>query len=153
MSDRRVALCVATFYPELAQRLQDGARSALAEAGVEEIDRFEVPGAFELPLIAKYAAESGRYAAVVCLGAVIRGETDHYDYVCAEAARGIQQVQLDTGVPCGFGVLTVDTMEQALDRVTGGSKRDTGRAAVEAALASLAVKRELALERERSIVP
>ena len=77
--------------------------------------RFDVPGAFELPLVAKYAAESGRYAAVVCLGAVIRGETDHYDYVCGEAARGIQQVQLATGVPCGFGVLTVDTMEQALD--------------------------------------
>ena len=66
-------------------------------------------------MIAKYAAESGRYAAVVCLGAVIRGETDHYDYVCGEAARGIQQVQLETGVPCGFGVLTVDNMEQALE--------------------------------------
>ena len=74
-----------------------------------------MPGAFELPLIAKYAAESGRYVAIVCLGAVIRGETDHYDYVCGEAARGIQQVQLQTGVPCGFGVLTVDTMEQALE--------------------------------------
>ena len=81
---------------------------------------------------------------MVCLGAVIRGETDHYDYVCAEAARGIQQVQLETGVPCGFGVLTVDTMEQALDRVAGGGKRDTGRRAAEAALASLAVKQELA---------
>jgi 6,7-dimethyl-8-ribityllumazine synthase len=144
MSDRRVALCVATFYPELAQRLQDGARSALAEAGVEEIDRFEVPGAFELPLIAKYAAESGRYAAVVCLGAVIRGETDHYDYVCSEAARGVQQVQLGTGVPCGFGVLTVDNMDQALARVQGGDKRDTGAHAAEAALAALEVKERLA---------
>ena len=145
-----VALCVATFYTELAEKLEAGARAGLDEAGVAAIDRFEVPGAFELPVIAKYAAESGRYQAVVCLGAVIRGETDHYDYVCGEAARGIQQVQLETGVPCGFGVLTVDTMPQALDRVTGGSKRDTGRSAAEAALASLAVKHEL---RERSAVP
>jgi len=139
----RVALCVARFYAELAEKLEVGARTALSEAGVVEVDRFEVPGAFELPLAASYAARSGRYDAVVCLGAVIRGETDHYDYVCGEAARGIQQVQLDTGVPCGFGVLTVDTMEQALDRVVGGSKRDTGRSAAEAALASLAVKQEL----------
>ena len=138
-----VALCVATFYTELAEKLEAGAREALARAGVADVDRFEVPGAFELPVIAKYAADSGRYRAVVCLGAVIRGETDHYDYVCGEAARGIQDVQLETGVPCGFGVLTVDTMEQALDRVTGGSKRDTGRHAVQAALASLEVKREL----------
>ena len=94
--------------------------------------------------MAAYAARSGRFDIVVCLGAVIRGETDHYDYVCTEAARGIQQVQLDTGVPCGFGVLTVDDMEQALDRVAGGSKRDTGRHAAEAALASLAVKERLA---------
>ena len=146
LSGARVALCVARFYAELAEKLETGARAALYDAGLIEIDRFDVPGAFELPLIASFAATSGRYDAVVCLGAVIRGETDHYDYVCAEAARGIQQVQLETGVPCGFGVLTVDTMEQALDRVVGGSKRDTGRAAAEAALASLAVKHELARE-------
>jgi 6,7-dimethyl-8-ribityllumazine synthase len=146
----RVALCVARFYANLAERLETGAREALEEAGVSEIDAFDVPGAFELPLVAKYAAGSGRYHAVVCLGAVIRGETDHYDYVCGEAARGIQQIQLETGVPCGFGVLTVDTMEQALDRVTGGAKRDTGRSAVEAALASLAVKDALAHEAKRS---
>jgi len=139
----RAALCVATFYGELADKLEAGARGVLDEAGVTEIARFEVPGAFELPIIAKYAAESGRFELVVCLGAVIRGETDHYDYVCGEAARGIQDVQLETGVPCGFGVLTVDNMQQALDRVTGGSKRDTGQHAAEAALASLAVKREL----------
>jgi 6,7-dimethyl-8-ribityllumazine synthase len=139
----RVALCVATFYTDLADKLEAGAREALEEAGVAGVDRFEVPGAFELPLIAKYAAQSRRYGAIVCLGAVIRGETDHYDYVCGEAARGIQSVQLETGVPCGFGVLTVDTMAQALDRVMGGSKRDTGRHAAEAVLASLAVKAEL----------
>jgi 6,7-dimethyl-8-ribityllumazine synthase len=139
----RVALCVARFYGELAERLVTGAREALAEEGVDEVDSFDVPGAFELPVLAKYAAESGRYDAVICLGAVIRGETSHYDYVCEQAARGIQDVQLRTGVPCGFGVLTVDNMEQALERVLGGSKRDTGRHAVEAALASLAVKRAL----------
>jgi 6,7-dimethyl-8-ribityllumazine synthase len=139
----RVALCVATFYRELAAKLEAGAREALIESGAQEVDRFEVPGAFELPLAAKLAAESGRYDVVLCLGAVIRGETDHYDYVCGESARGIQDVQLRTGVPCGFGVLTVDTMEQGLERVAGGSKRDTGRAAAEAALASLAVKRRL----------
>jgi len=144
-----VALCVATFYSELADKLEAGAREALAEAGLTEVDRFEVPGAFELPLIAKYAAESGRYRAVVCLGAVIRGETDHYDYVCGEAARGIQDVQLQTGVPCGFGVLTVDTMAQALERVSGGTKRDTGRHAAEAALASLTVREQLAGDRDR----
>jgi len=138
----RVALCVATFYTDLAAKLEAGAREVLGSEA--EIDRYEVPGAFELPVIARYAAQSGRFEAVVCLGAVIRGETDHYSWVCAEAARGIQAVQLETGVPCGFGVLTVDTMEQALERVSGGSKRDTGRAAAEAALASLAVKRELA---------
>ncbi len=142
-----MALCVARFYEELADKLEQGAREQLAEAGVTDIDRFEVPGAFELPVIASYAARSGRYDAVVCLGAVIRGETDHYVYVCGEAARGIQQVQLDTGVPCAFGVLTVDTMEQALERVSGGSKRDTGRHAGEAALAALAVKERLGAER------
>jgi 6,7-dimethyl-8-ribityllumazine synthase len=144
----RVALCVARFYADLADALEAGARDALTEAGVTEISRYEVPGAFELPMIAKYAAESGRYDAVVALGAVIRGETDHYDYVCTETARGIQQVQLGTGVPVGFGVLTVDNAEQARARVKGGSKRDTGRHAVDAVLASLEVKRSLS-ERPR----
>ncbi len=139
----RVALCVARFYEELADKLESGARAALADAGISRVDRFDVPGAFELPVAAKYAAESGRYDAVVCLGAVIRGETDHYEYVCREASRGIQDVQLQTGVPVGFGVLTVDNMAQALDRVTGGAKRDTGRHAAEAALAGLRVKTEL----------
>jgi 6,7-dimethyl-8-ribityllumazine synthase len=146
-AERRVALCVARFYSELADKLEQGARAALQEAGITTIDSFAVPGAFELPLIAKYAAESGRFDAIVCLGAVIRGETDHYEYVCGGAAEGISQVQLETGVPCGFGVLTVDSMEQALARVTGGSKRDTGRHAVEAVLASLDVKAELAARR------
>jgi 6,7-dimethyl-8-ribityllumazine synthase len=150
VNDRRVALCIARFYEELADKLEAGARAALEEAGIDQVERFTVPGAFELPLTAKYAAESGRFAAVVCLGAVIRGETDHYDYVCTQAARGIQDVQLSTGVPCGFGVLTVDNVEQALARVQGGAKRDTGAHAVEAVLATLAIKDELAGRRGRA---
>ncbi|HEY2006425.1 MAG TPA: 6,7-dimethyl-8-ribityllumazine synthase [Solirubrobacteraceae bacterium] len=142
-AERRIAICVATFYAELAERLEQGARAALTEAGIEDVERFEVPGAFELPLAARYAAQSSRFDAVVCLGAVIRGETDHYDYVCSAATQGISNVQLTSGVPCGFGLLTVENMEQALARVTGGDKRDTGRHAVEAALASLAVHDEL----------
>ena len=126
----RYAIAVARFYEELADRLVAGAQRALGE----EADVFDVPGAFELPVAAKLLAESGRYAGVVCLGAVIRGETDHYDFVCAEAARGIQDVQLSTGVPCGFGVLTVDTYEQALAR-SGEGKRDSGAHAAEAVLA------------------
>lgn len=145
--ERRVALCVARFYEELANRLETGARDALNAAGVTEIDRYDVPGAFELPLVAKYAAQSGRYQAVVCLGAVIRGETDHYEWVSASVAQGITDVQLETGVPVGFGVLTVDTMEQALDRVSGGAKRDTGSHAAQAVLASLAVREQLASRR------
>jgi 6,7-dimethyl-8-ribityllumazine synthase len=136
----RVALCVARFYSELAARLERGARHQLSEAGIAEAPSFDVPGAFELPYVAKLAAESGRFDAVVCLGAVIRGETDHYDYVCAAASEGILRVALDTGVPCGFGVLTVDTMQQALARVAGGEKRDTGRHAVEAVLSCLAAR-------------
>jgi 6,7-dimethyl-8-ribityllumazine synthase len=138
----RYAIAVARFYEDLAERLVAGARAAFGEAGVAEVDVFDVPGAYELPLAAKYAAESGRYAGVACLGAVIRGETDHYDYVCAEAARGIQDVQLETGVPCAFGVLTVDTMEQALAR-SGGDKRDSGRHAAEAVLALAKVRAQL----------
>jgi 6,7-dimethyl-8-ribityllumazine synthase len=140
----RMALCVARFYEDLADRLEAGARAAFAEAGVTEVDRFDVPGAFELPLAARYAAESGRYDGVACLGAVIRGETDHYDWVCQEAARGIQDVQLRTGVPCGFGVLTVENLEQALARA-GGDKRDSGRHAAQAVLALAGLRRDLAV--------
>jgi 6,7-dimethyl-8-ribityllumazine synthase len=132
----RFALCVARFYGDLAERLEAGATAALAG---HDIDVHDVPGAFELPLAAKLCAGSGRYDGVVCLGAVIRGETDHYDYVCGEAARGIQSVGLETEVPCGFGVLTCDTLEQAVARA-GGGERDTGRHAAEAVLSLVAVR-------------
>jgi len=139
----KVALVVGRFYEDLAQRLVAGARETLAQAGVTDIDEFDVPGAYELPMAAKLAAESGRYAGVVCLGAVIRGETSHYDYVCGESARGIQDVQLQTGVPCSFGVLTVDNLPQALAR-SGGDKRNSGAHAAEAVLALLNIKQQLA---------
>jgi 6,7-dimethyl-8-ribityllumazine synthase len=139
----RYAIVVARFYEDLADRLVSGAQAVFAEAGAGEADVFDVPGAFELPMAAKLCAQSGAYAGVACLGAVIRGETDHYDYVCGEAARGIQDVQLETGVPCAFGVLTVDTLEQALAR-SGGDRRDSGRHAAEAVLALVAIRRRLA---------
>ena len=123
----RFAVVRATFYEDLAQRLTNGALKGFKEEGVDEsrVDVFDVPGAFELPLAAKACAEGGRYAGVACLGAVIRGETDHYDWVCSAAAHGIELVQLQTGVPCAFGVLTVESLDQALAR-SGGDKRDQG---------------------------
>src|SRR5947207_3907226 len=138
------AICVGSFYGELAERLTNGAVEGFEEGGVSpaSVHTYEVPGAFELPLAARWCANSGRFAGVACLGAVIRGETDHYDYVCSESARGIQDVQLRTGVPCAFGVLTVDTKDQALAR-SGGDKRDSGRHAAEAVLALAAVRERL----------
>ena len=135
------AVAIGRFYEELAERLVAGARAAFEDAGAQ-VEVHDVPGAFELPLAAKYCAESGRYAGVACLGAVIRGETDHYEYVCNEAASGIARVQLDTGVPCAFGVLTVDSLEQALERA-GGGKRHQGEDAARAVLRMTEMRREL----------
>jgi 6,7-dimethyl-8-ribityllumazine synthase len=122
------AVCVGRFYEDLADRLLAGAREGFELAGVpaSSVSEISVPGAYELPFAAKLHATTERYAGVACLGVVIRGETDHYDFVCAEAARGIQDVQLETGVPCAFGVITCDTMEQAIARANG-DKRDQGR--------------------------
>jgi 6,7-dimethyl-8-ribityllumazine synthase len=139
------AVCVGRFYEDLAQRLQRGAEEGFAMAGVHTaaIRHASVPGAYELPFAAKLHAESREFAGVACLGVVIRGETDHYDFVCAEAARGIQEVQLATGVPCSFGVITCDTMEQALARA-GGGKRDQGRAAALTVARMALLQRQLA---------
>jgi 6,7-dimethyl-8-ribityllumazine synthase len=126
----RWAIAVGRFYEDLAERLVAGATAVFEEAG-GEVEIHDVPGAFELPLAASYCAGSGRYAGVACLGAVIRGETDHYDFVCSETASGIARVSLDTGVPCAFGVLTVDTMDQALAR-SGDGKRHQGQDAARA---------------------
>ena len=138
------AVCVATFYEDLGERLVNGAVEAFGEEGVAptSVHTYEVPGAFELPVAAKWCAESGRFSGVACLGVVIRGETNHYDYVCAEAATGIQRVQLDTGVPCAFGVITCDTREQAEARA-GGDKRDQGRNAAIAVMRMAELKESL----------
>ena len=142
MTEGRFAIVVGRFYEELAERLVAGAQRAFSAAGAP-FEIHDVPGAYELPLAALYLAQTGRVSGVACLGAVIRGETDHYDYVCNEAARGIQDVQLRTGVPCAFGVLTVETMEQALAR-SGGDHRDTGYHAAEVVLQMSALRAELA---------
>ena len=135
-------VAVGRFYEDLAARLIAGAQGAFEAAGEGTADVYDVPGAFELPLAAAYLAGTGRYDGVACLGAVIRGETDHYAYVCAETARGLMDVQLRTGVPCAFGVLTVATMEQALARA-GGGKRDQGEHAAQAVLALAALRESL----------
>ena len=129
----RFAIVVGRFYADLAERLVSSASAAFEESGVDGVDVFDVPGAFEVPLAAKYCAESGRYAGVAALGAVIRGETSHYDHVVQECARGLMDIQLRTGVPCAFGVLTVENLDQAIARA-GGGKRDSGRHAAEAVL-------------------
>ena len=135
------AIAVGRFYEDLAARLVDGARTVFEGAG-GSVAVYDVPGAFELPLAAKYCAESGRFAGVACLGAVIRGETSHYDHVCESAASGILRVSLDTGVPCAFGVLTVENMDQALAR-TGDGKRHQGEDAAHAVLQMAALRSSL----------
>ena len=122
----RFAIVVARFNELVTRRLLEGARHGLARHGVaaEDVDVAWVPGSFEIPLAAQCLARGGHYAAVICLGAVIRGETGHYDHVAGGVAAGIARVTLDSGVPTIFGVLTTDTVEQALDRagLKGGNK-------------------------------
>lgn len=132
---RKVAVAVARFNEEVTGRLLEGALAALQERGVAEgdIQVVRVPGAFELPLACKWLADSGRHDAVIALGAVIRGETDHYDYICSEAAAGVLRAGLDAGVPVALGVLTCATPELAMARA-GGEAGNKGR---EAALAAL----------------
>ena len=138
------AVCVATFYEDIAERLLNGAAEGFAVGGVSEasVHTYRVPGAFELPFAAKLCAESGRFAGVTCLGVVIRGETSHYDHVCTEVAAGTQRVQLDTGVPCAFGVITADNMDQAIARADG-DKRDQGRGAAIVAMRMALLRQKL----------
>jgi 6,7-dimethyl-8-ribityllumazine synthase len=154
LSGLEFAVFVGRFYEDLADRLLKGAREGFQLAGVapSSVREYSVPGAYELPFAAKAFIEGARKrgehggsspGGVACLGVVIRGETDHYDFVCAEAARGIQDVQLATGVPCSFGVITCDTMEQALARA-GGGKRDQGRNAALTVARMALLQRQLA---------
>lgn len=132
----RMALLVAGFHRSIAERLVAGARARLAESGLPgaNLDEVWVPGAYELPLAAQTLAETGRYAAILSVGAVVRGETPHFDFVCDAAASGLLQVSLDTGVPCAFGVLTCDTFDQAEARA-GGAVGNKGEEAADAAVA------------------
>lgn len=116
--DIKVGIVVARFNEFITSKLLGGAIDALKRENVkdDDIEVAWVPGAFEIPLIAKKMAECGRYEAIICLGAVIRGATSHYDYVCSEVSKGIAQVSMNAGIPVMFGVLTTDTIEQAVER-------------------------------------
>ena len=134
----RFALVVGRFNEFVTNKLLSGAQDILSRHDVSEdaVDVIWTPGSFEIPLVTGQLAKTGNYAAIICLGAVIRGGTDHYEYVCSEVAKGLAQVMLDTGVPCIFGVLTCDTVEQAVDRAgtKGGNKgADAAMAALEMA--------------------
>ena len=133
--DARVAITVARFNEFITTHLLDGAVNTWARLGGDprKLTVAWVPGSFELPVTAKKLAESGRYEAVICLGCVIRGETTHYDHVVGETARGIREVGTQTGVPCIFGVLTCDTLEQAIHRA-GAKMGNAGRSAMMGAL-------------------
>ncbi len=141
----RVAIVVSRFNEHITAPLLDGARRTLRARNVADDDVIVawVPGAFELPLVAKHLAVAGCCDAVVCLGAVIRGDTPHFDYVAGEAARGLQEAALATGVPIVFGVLTTDTLQQALDRV-GGREGHKGEEAAATALEMIELLRRLA---------
>ncbi len=134
----RFSIIVSRFNDFIGERLLGGALDALQRSGADEenIDVFKVPGAFEIPFIAKRTAVSGKYDAVICLGAVIRGATPHFDYVAAEVSKGIANVAIETGVPISFGVLTTDTLEQAIERAgskSGNKGWDAAVAAIEMA--------------------
>lgn len=140
-SGLRFAVVASRFNELITRSLLDGARDALRRHGASDdaVDVIWCPGAFEVPLVAQHAAETGRYDAVICLGAVVRGATSHYDYVAGGVASGIQQVMMETGVPVMFGVLTVDTLEQAFERA--GTK--AGNKGAEAALGAVEMARVL----------
>lgn len=140
----RFAVVASKFNRDVTVRLVEGALGALREGGVAEadVDLIWVPGAFEIPLTAQRLADSGEYAAIICVGAVIRGETDHYAYICESATLGILDAGMSTGVPVLFGVLTCQTEELALERA-GGKEGNKGRDAALAALEMVSLFRKL----------
>ena len=134
----KFGIIVSRFNDFICERLLGGALDALTRNGADEqnVDIYKVPGAFEIPLIAKKVAQSGKYDAVICLGAVIRGGTPHFEYVAAEVSKGIANVAIEAGVPISFGVLTTDTLEQAIERAgakSGNKGWDAASAAIEMA--------------------
>ncbi|MGH8978256.1 MAG: 6,7-dimethyl-8-ribityllumazine synthase [Acidimicrobiia bacterium] len=138
----RFAIAVARFNRDITDALLDGARRTLEKFGAAQVDVVWVPGAFELPLVARRLARTGWADAVICIGAVVRGDTPHFDYVAGECAAGITRVSLDTGVPVIFGVLTVDTREQAIERI-GGKEGHKGEEAAATAIEMVALLRAL----------
>lgn len=140
----KIALVVARFNSFITERLLEGARDCLRRQGVEEDDMtlVRVPGAWEIPLVAKRLAQSRAHDAIICLGAVIRGSTPHFDYVAAEVSKGIAQVSLESGIPVLFGVLTTDTLEQAVERA-GSKAGNKGYAAAEAAIEMVNLLKEM----------
>ncbi|HEY2598655.1 MAG TPA: 6,7-dimethyl-8-ribityllumazine synthase [Candidatus Dormibacteraeota bacterium] len=140
-SDLRIAVVVARFNEDVTRRLLRGALDALKEHGVEDPDVLWVPGSLELPVTALTLAERGNHDAIVCLGCVMRGETYHFEVVASQAAAGIMQVQMDTGVPVAFGVLTTEDKEQALAR--SGPKNNKGAEAAETAIEMANLMREV----------
>jgi 6,7-dimethyl-8-ribityllumazine synthase len=139
--DLTIAIVVARFNENVAKRLLKGAQDALAKHGVEDTDVYWVPGSLDLPVTALALAEKGAHDAIVCLGAVIRGETFNFEVVAMQAAQGLMQVQLDTGVPIAFGVLTTEDEDQALAR--SGLKNNKGADAAEAAIEMANLLREI----------
>ncbi len=140
----KFALVVSRFNDLFSERLLGGALDSLRRRGAREEDLtvFKVPGAFEIPLVAKKVAQTRKYDAVICLGAVIRGSTPHFDYVAAEVSKGIASVSLETGVPILFGVITTDTLEQAIERA-GSKAGNKGFAAAEAAVEMVHLLRQI----------
>lgn len=133
MSSCRLGIVISRFNEEITKRLLEGAQAAIEEKHLLDVPIYHVPGAFEIPLVAKAMAKSGNFDAIVTLGAVIRGDTAHFEYVCGPMAMGISQVALDTEVPILFGVLTCDTEEQALER----SARNTSNKGYEVVLGAI----------------
>ena len=140
----KVGIVAARFNEFIVNKLIGGAEDALVRHGVDtkDVELAYVPGAFEIPLIASKMAKSGKYDAVICLGAVIRGATSHYDYVCAEVSKGIANVSLNTDIPVMFGVLTTDTIEQAIERA-GTKAGNKGFECAEGAIEMVNLSREL----------
>lgn len=135
-SDVKIGIVAARFNEFIVSKLIGGAQDALVRHGVndDDIDLAWVPGAFEIPLVAQKMAASGKYDAVICLGAVIRGSTSHFDFVCAEVSKGVALVGMETGVPTIFGILTTDTIEQAIERAgtkAGNKGYDSACSAIE----------------------
>lgn len=136
VNNEKFCIIVARFNEFISSKLLSGAIDELMRHGVKEenIDILWVPGAFEIPLIAKKSAETGKYNAIITLGAVIKGSTSHYDYVCAEVSKGVASVGLETGIPVIFGVLTCDNIEQAIERAgtkAGNKGADAAKSAIE----------------------